>query len=108
MMTSMSRTPSSHGDVAPSQYQVDATLWKTLFNNHHEPLDAYDPSLPNGQLVRFCEDKELDVIDLLPILKKETQSGRTLYHAREQHWNIEGNAIVAQVVAYAFKERLKN
>jgi hypothetical protein len=45
--------------------------------------------------MQFAEKNNLLMIDLLPILQSEAKKGKTLYNRRDQHWNSDGNRVVA-------------
>jgi len=89
--------------LAPSITQVEDKLWEnTILNNSEEPKN-YTRSLPNDGLMQFAEKNNLLMIDLLPILQSKSNNGKPCYNLREQHWNEEGN----QVVAHALINYLK-
>jgi hypothetical protein len=55
--------------------------------------------MPHDRLMAFAANHRLRMVDLLPTLMSANRGGKTLYHRREQHWNREGNRVVAEVLA---------
>jgi len=82
--------------IAPSIVQVEDKLWSSCLLNSGGKLEDYIRTLPNDKLMQFAEKNNLLMIDLLPILQSESKKGKTLYNSREQHWNSDGNRVVAR------------
>lgn len=81
--------------LAPSIIQVEDHVWKSLLDEYHETEQNYSRSLPNERLMKFAEMNNIMMLDLFPILRKESKKNVKLYHAVEQHWTKEGNQVVA-------------
>ena len=81
--------------LAPSIFQVEDNQWMNLMTNERVNSKEYSRTLPNDRLMKFAKSKELNMIDLLPILRTETKKGIPLYFPKEQHWSKEGNRVVA-------------
>ena len=81
--------------LAPSIVQVEDNVWKSLLVKYNESEENYSRSLPNERLMKFGERNNLLMLDLLPILRKQSKKNIKLYHAVEQHWTKEGNRVVA-------------
>lgn len=81
--------------IAPSIVQVEDKLWSYIVLNSGGKQEDYIRTLPNDKLMQFAEKNNLIMIDLLPILRSETKKGKTLYNRKEQHWNSNGNKVVA-------------
>lgn len=82
--------------IAPSMVQVEDKLWSSFLENYGGNSRDFIRSLPNDRLIQFAEDNKLQMIDLLPILRSEANKGKVLYYPKEQHWNSEGNQVVAR------------
>lgn len=85
--------------LAPTIFQVDATMWTAMLEHYAETPTHYTASLPNQKLLKFASTHQLQMLDLLPALKAAHEQGEALYHEHEQHWNTRGNAIVARELA---------
>ena len=84
--------------LVPSIVQVEDKLWlKTILDKSEEP-ENYKRSLPNNKLMQFAENNNLLMIDLLPILQSKSNNEKPCYNRTEQHWNAEGNRVVAHTL----------
>ncbi len=81
--------------IAPTLYQVDDQSWASLLGHYGEDELKYDRTLPNTKLLEFATQHGIKMLDLLPELRRSSQTGTSLYHRREQHWTPAGNAVVA-------------
>jgi hypothetical protein len=63
-----------------------------------EEPENYKRSLPNNKLMQFAENNNLLMIDLLPILQSKSNNEKPCYNRTEQHWNAEGNRVVAHTL----------
>ncbi|HEX2482621.1 MAG TPA: SGNH/GDSL hydrolase family protein [Methylomirabilota bacterium] len=62
--------------------------------------DAFDPSLPNRQLVAYCRRATLPCVDLTPVFVEASRSSaEALYKQRDAHWTIRGNRVAADAQA---------
>jgi hypothetical protein len=62
--------------------------------------DAFDPSLPNRQLVAYCRRATLPCVDLTPVFVEASgSSAEALYKQRDAHWTIRGNRVAADAQA---------
>ena len=82
--------------LAPTIIQVEDELWASTLLNHGKNSEDYIRTLPNDKLMQFANNNNLLMVDLLPILQSEEKKGKTLYNRNEQHWNSEGNRVVAR------------
>ena len=89
--------------AAPSFIQVDRDLWSSALEEFGEEAKDYDPSSPNTRLMRYAQNNNLLMIDLLPILRSEVNKGNEVYDPKQQHWNSEGNRVVADALLYYLK-----
>jgi hypothetical protein len=83
--------------LAPSMVQADGELMSSVLQRYGAREADYSFSLPNDMLMGFAEEHGFEAIDLLPPLRSETRRGKRLYN-RRQHWNAEGNRVVAGVL----------
>lgn len=84
--------------IAPTFVQVHQQHWKKLIEAYGLKESDYDIAAPNKRLVAFAKQHDLTMIDLLPGLLNEAQSGKQLYFPQEQHWNKIGNETVANLL----------
>jgi len=91
--------------IAPSVVQVEDDLWSSTLRTSGEKAEYYLRSLPNDKLIQFANKNNLLMIDLLPMLISETKRGKTLYNRKEQHWNSDGNRVVAHALTAYLKTR---
>jgi hypothetical protein len=63
-------------------------------------LAEVDPSLPNRVVLEYCRVAALDCYDTTPNLAVASrQSPEPLYKARDTHWTVRGNHVVAEIQA---------
>jgi len=84
--------------IAPSIVQVEDALWETVVAKTVSNYENYNKSFPNKRLLNFAQKNNLNMIDLLPPLQKETQRGEKMYNVEEQHWTAKGNKVVADTL----------
>jgi hypothetical protein len=84
--------------LAPSMVQVDGQLMSSVLRRYGVEDSDYAFSQPDDMLMRFAEEHGFEAIDLLPTLRSEATRGKRLYNRHEQHWNAEGNRVVAGVL----------
>jgi len=83
--------------LAPSIIQAEDALWQSVIVEETSTPEVFVRDLPNQKLLKFAEEHEMSMLDLLPALRalpKETK----LYNPLEQHWTAKGNAVVAQEI----------
>ena len=85
--------------IAPSKYQVDETLWRTLLTEYDEDPAEYRASLPNEKLLRFAKENRLPMLDLLPPFREASAKGEEMYHRKDPHWNQRGNELAATTLS---------
>jgi hypothetical protein len=87
--------------LAPNESQADPTLRRQLEERYHLDLTLYDWSLP-ARIIRAIAtqvDAHIPVVDLTGYFQCRAEAGEKLYHPRNTHWNLEGNALAGQVIA---------
>ena len=83
--------------LIPDEMQVDDTLLLKVAGLRGIGADQIDTYRPNRALSAELTRLGIDHLDLLPIFRVETPSGR-LYKPNDTHWNIRGNAIAERVI----------
>jgi hypothetical protein len=82
--------------IAPTRWQVDDEAWDALLQGFALDGAAYRRDAPQQLITSWCRDAGIACHDLLPGLERRQRDGEALYHPREQHWTVAGNAAVAQ------------
>ena len=82
--------------LAPSIIQIEDDVWKSFLFKYNETEESYSRSIPNERLMKFAGRNNLMMLDLFPVLRKESKKNIKLYHSVEQHWTKEGNQVVAR------------
>src|SRR5262249_34135778 len=57
-------------------------------------------------VLRLVEDVDIAFIDLTPVFESAAKDGKLLYYPFDSHWNSEGRAVAATVVAEILKHKL--
>ena len=83
--------------LIPDEMQVDDALLLKVAGLRGIGADQIDTYRPNRALSAELTRLGIDHLDLLPIFRVETPSGR-LYKPNDTHWNIRGNAIAERVI----------
>lgn len=89
--------------LAPSMFQVEDALWSKIAE--YDPSIKLQNDMPNKTLSAFAKANKLDMIDLMPALQEADRKGVKMYNAQEQHWTVNGNKVVADVLSEYLKER---
>ena len=87
--------------LSPAEVQTDdALLAKTAAAMHVSP-SKFDVTLPNTLVTEHIMriDPQLDVLDLLPMLRAARTGGAKAYYPMESHWSAEGNRLVGENTA---------
>ena len=82
--------------IAPSIGQVQDVSWETI--TAYDTTIELERSLPNTRLMEFAKQNDLQMLDLLPMLREANTEENLLYNQFEQHWTARGNALVAQAI----------
>lgn len=82
--------------LAPSIIQAEDALWQSAVLEETSTPEAFVRDLPNQKLLKFAEEHEMLMFDLLPALRTQQQKESKLYNPIEQHWTAQGNTLVAQ------------
>ncbi len=89
--------------LIPDEFQVNDALWETLGGD----APGLDRTLPQQRILAFCTDRDIECLDLLPVLRAAEPSGRT-YHLRDTHWNARGNLAAGSALARAIADELQH
>jgi hypothetical protein len=85
--------------LIPSHIQVYPEVWRRVVAEYDLQTADFDPDYPNRRLREFGQAIGLAVIDPTPDFRAAVTSGRDLYYKQNPHWNREGHALAAEVVA---------
>lgn len=91
--------------LAPSIGQVQDVSWETIIA--YDATIELERSLPNTRLLHFAKENDLQMLDLLPMLREANTEETLLYNQFEQHWTARGNAIVAQAILEFLSEDIQ-
>lgn len=89
--------------LIPDEFQLNDALWETLGGD----APGLDRTLPQQRILAFCTDRDIERLDLLPVLRAAEPSGRT-YHLRDTHWNARGNLAAGSALARAIADELRS
>lgn len=93
--------------IAPSIVQAEDQLWKDFSSTSGRRTKDFNRTLPNDSLKIYAQKLKIKTIDLLPVLREEYGLGNRLYNPMEQHWNKQGNELVAnELLDYISKNKL--
>ncbi|MCX6357450.1 MAG: hypothetical protein NT045_06200, partial [Candidatus Aureabacteria bacterium] len=82
--------------IAPTMVQVyEGRYWPGIKKRYHLNDEEYDLFSPNKYIRDVCAGLGVLALDLTPALSAHAASGARLYYPRNQHWNREGNRLVA-------------
>lgn len=85
--------------IIPSNIQVYPELWKRFAANAGPQVAAaLDPEAPSRRLTRWCAEKGIGVVDLLPGLAAAGRSNIYLYFPKNRHWTADGHRVVANIL----------
>jgi lysophospholipase L1-like esterase len=85
-------------EVFSLRLQPEATL--TSLISQSPDLAGVEIDLPNRRLAEFFEARGIQFLDLIePMLAKQQQDQIPLYMKGDRHWTVEGNRVVAELIA---------
>ena len=82
--------------VIPDEFQVNDGLYKSMMTQVNP--QSYDRFLPQNRIGKFCRENNIEMLDLLPILRQAEKDDHT-YHLRDSHWNRRGNEVAGLAIA---------
>ena len=83
--------------VLPTQYQVHPDLWTHHFTTFGlDPAD-YDLDRPQRLMREYCEEKGIDHVDVLPVMRAHAASGH-LFYPIASYMTPAGHRLVAEAV----------
>lgn len=91
--------------IIPSIVQVYPELWAEFTNNLPLTSTTMNPEAPNRHIAEWCKNNGIDVIDLLPGLKKAGETNPYLYFPINRHWTRDGHSVVADIIASRLLDR---
>lgn len=81
--------------LIPDEFQVNpAVLADALADAVFDP-SVVDIELPQRRLLRFCAERAVPCLDLLPTFKGRADT----YAPHDTHWNVRGNHLAAECIA---------
>ncbi len=89
----------------PQYVQTSQSIFERSVRKYGHDPSIYDMEKPNRELAKLCRKLEIDYLDLLPVMKKETSVVNGLYYPRDGHWNAEGHRIAAREIYRDMKKR---
>jgi hypothetical protein len=90
--------------VWPQRFQTSDADWRaTAFEYGLDP-GAFDLDLPNRRIAAACARAGLDCADLLPAFREERAP--SYLPLGDMHWNANGHAVAARVLAPLVRARL--
>jgi hypothetical protein len=85
-------------EVFSLRLQPEATLASLI--SQSPDLAGVEIDLPNRRLAEFFQAQEIQFLDLIePMLAKQQQDQLPLYMKGDRHWTVEGNRVVAELIA---------
>jgi hypothetical protein len=81
----------------PDQFQVDPALFGEILQEFGLSAEDFDLSHPQSVLRSYCVDRGIPFLDILEAFRGDGRGG-DLFLLRDTHFNLEGNAIVADRV----------
>jgi hypothetical protein len=85
--------------IIPSNVQVYPELWEQFLRRPLSPRSiVLDPEAPNRRVHEWCRINNVQVIDLLPGLRKAGESNPYLYYPVNRHWTREGHIVVSDML----------
>jgi hypothetical protein len=92
--------------LIPDEAQVSVELQETVVRASGRDPGTLDFDRPNRLLTAALQAKGIDVLDLLPLVRRESNRAR-LYKPRDTHWNVEGNRLAATAIAPFVRQHLR-
>jgi hypothetical protein len=87
----------------PTATQVYADLYSPDSNSHFIARVMNHPANPSLQAIAsLANELNIDLINLLPLFKKQAAEGNLLYYPFDTHWNVEGRRTAASFIAAYF------
>jgi len=84
--------------LIPSRAQVDAARWERMRAQYGLDEGQADPQLPIRTATRHLDAMGIAYLDLLPELRRRSESGETLYFDVDGHWNADGHRAAADAL----------
>jgi len=82
----------------PDVFQFDDDLRGDIIGEYNINVAGYDFVLPQRILKRYCQIRGIPFCDILPELKSK-HFRQALYDVKGTHFNIKGNAAVAEIIS---------
>jgi hypothetical protein len=89
--------------LVPDEFQVSESLREAVYRHLATEAAQYEPRLPQERILARCAAAAMDCLDLLPAFERGSLEA-VLYKPRDTHWNLEGNALAARLLAQRLAE----
>lgn len=83
--------------IIPDESQVSGGLQEMIMSERDSV--GYDFDKPQALLSGFCRDNGIEFIDLLPLFRRESAHGESVYSPLDTHWNGHGQRMAAKAIA---------
>ncbi|MBI1851645.1 MAG: SGNH/GDSL hydrolase family protein [Planctomycetes bacterium] len=93
--------------VIPDEFQVDATLFRSIVDAKGIRAESVDVDLPQRRLREFGARENIEMIDVLPEMRERTEKGERLYIPENTHWNESGNRVGAEALVDPISKRIR-
>lgn len=92
--------------LIPLSWQVSDERLTDFLSKYNRSRDGIDVQRPQEVMKEFGEAEGIDVIDLLPSLRKwRADNRKELFFDRDEHWNQYGQRVAARLVAEELRRR---
>lgn len=89
--------------IVPDILQIDGDVKKEVSKRYPSLRNKVMPLRPQWEVMKWCEERGVSGLDLVPLFTKETQRrGESLYLGYDPHWNEDGHAFVADTLSKTF------
>lgn len=87
--------------IIPSIIQIYPELWNGFLKRSSIPKGIHmDKEAPNRRIVKWCQDNDIKVIDLLPALTNAGKGNPYLYYPINLHWTRDGHNVVSEILLH--------
>ena len=89
----------------PDQFQIEPALTAEIIDVYDLDRQNYDLDLPQLFLQAYADSRGIQLVDLMPAFREHGSEGG-LYLQRDTHYNANGNALAAEILANAIEPLL--
>jgi len=88
--------------IIPWKEQVSVGRFRQISDYAAIPLNRLCLNLPQRVVARFCRQRDITVLDLLPVFKEKSRSTK-LFFQNDLHWTKEGHRLAADQILASLK-----